>query len=121
MAKKTTKKGAKAALGKGPKFDRNWMTNPNNPSNSPYWTPPYIEVDLTYASMLFMDEKGTPIKDEFLYTGSKVKANGEFSRLNIDDTGIVEDLQKAIDEVIRKHTKLKPHDKTTTIEPKDGK
>lgn len=115
--RKMTKKDAKKVLSTGNKkpFDRNWLTSPNNPDNAPYWTPPYMEVDLTYASMLFMDEKGTPIKDKFLYTGAKVKIDGEFSRLNIDREGLKKDLEAAIDEVIRKHTRLEPVEKTTKI------
>lgn len=113
--RKMTKKEAKRILASNPKQDLNWLTSPNNPNNSPYWTPPYMEVDLTYASMLFMDRDGTPIKDKFLYTGAKVKIGGEFSRLNITKEGLKRDLEKAIDEVIRKHTKLEPVEKDTKL------
>lgn len=115
--RKMTKKDAKKVLSAGSKkpFDRNWLTSPNNPDSAPYWTPPYMDVDLTYASMLFMDKDGTPIKDKFLYTGAKVKIEGEFGRLNIDREGLKKDLEAAIDEVIRKHTRLEPVEKTTKI------
>lgn len=115
--RKMTKKDSKKILSAGNKkpFDRNWLTSSHNPDNAPYWTPPYMEVDLTYASMLFMDKDGTPIKDKFLYTGAKVKIEGEFSRLNITKEGLKKDLEKAIDEVIRKHTKLEPVEKDTKI------
>ena len=121
MARKMTKKAAKAAVDKKPKFDRNWLTSPSNPDNCPYWTPPCMDVDLTYASLLYMDKKGTPIKDQFLYTGAKVKIKGEFSRLSIEDDGLVADLQSAIDEVIRKHTKLPKNSKPKMIAPKEKK
>lgn len=104
--RKMTKKEAKKILASGPKQDLDWLTSPNNPGSSPYWTPPYMEVDLTYTSMLFMDEHGKPVKDKYMFTGSKVtKLGGEFSRLGIDDTNLAKDLEKAIDEVIKKHTK----------------
>lgn len=109
--RKMTKKETKKILASGPKQDLDWLTSPNNPGSSPYWTPPYIEVDLTYTSMLFMDEHGKPVKDKYMFTGSKVtKLGGEFSRLGIDEKGLAEDLQKAIDKAIKKHTK-KPKEK----------
>ena len=117
-SKKTSKKTAPA---KSPKFDRLWNTSPFNPNNSPYWEPPHISAELTYAAMCFMDQKGVPFRDEFLYTGSKVEVGGEFFRLNIDINGLAQDLQKAIDEVIKKHTKLKAHDKPTMIVPEEKK
>lgn len=103
--RKMTKKEAKKILSAGPKFDRNWLTSPGNTKNSPYWMAPYMEVDLTYASMLFMDNQGNPINDKFMYTGAKVKIDGEFFRLGVDKNGLKEDLERAIDEVIKKHTK----------------
>ena len=104
--RKMTKKESKKILASGPKQDLDWLPSPNNPTNSLYWTPPYMEVDLTYTSMLFMDEHGKPVKDKYMFTGSKVtKLGGEFSRLGIDDTNLAKDLEKAIDEVIKKHTK----------------
>lgn len=114
--RKMTKKEAKRILASNPKQDLNWLTSPNNPNNSPYWTPPYMEVDLTYASMLFMDEHGKPVKDKYMFTGTKVtKLGGEFSRLDINEKGLAEDLQKAIDKVIKKHTKKQKR------KPKEGK
>lgn len=115
--RKMTKKDAKKVMAAGSKkpFDRNWLTSPNNQDSAPFWTPPGMEVELTYASMLFMDKDGTPIKDKFLYTGAKVKIEGEFGRLNIDREGLKKDLEAAIDEVIRKHTRLEPVEKTTKI------
>lgn len=114
--RKPTKSEAKKTLGKA-RFDRNLLTSPNNANNSPYWTPPGMEVDLTYASMLFMDKDGTPVKDKFIYTGARVKIDGEFSRLSIEKEGLKKDLEKAIDEVIRQHTKLEPSEKPTRIAP----
>ena len=114
--RKPTKSESKKTLGKA-RFDRNWLTSPNNPVSSPYWTPPYMEVDLTYASMLFMDKDGTPVKDKFVYTGARVKIDGEFTRLSIEKEGLKKDLEKAIDEVIRQHTKLEPSEKPTRIAP----
>lgn len=121
MARKMTKKAAKVAVSKKPKFDRNWLTSQHTPDNSPYWMPPFMEVDLTYVSLLYMDKKGTPIKDKFLYTGAKVKIDGEFGRLNITTEGLKKDLETAIDEVIRKHTKLPKNSKPTMIAPKEEK
>ena len=120
--KKMTKKTAKKILAaKSPTFDRLWNTSPFNPDSSPYWEPPTIGAELLYVGLCVMDKKGTPIKDEYLFNGSKVKISGEFSRLNIDDTGLVKDLEKAIDEVIKNHIKLKTHKKPTMIVPEDKK
>lgn len=120
--KKMTKKTAKKILAaKSPKFDRLWNTSPFNPNNSPYWEPPHISAELTYVAMCYMDQKGVPFRDEFLYSGSKVEVGGEFFRLNIDTNGLAKDLEKAIDEVIKKHTKLKAHDKLTMIVPEEKK
>ena len=115
---KTAKKGAKSA--KSPKFERLWNTSTLNPDSSPYWEPPTIGAELLYVGLCYMDMKGTPIKDEYLFNGSKVKISGEFNRLNIDDNGLVKDLEKAIDEVIKNHIKLKTHKKPTMISP-EGK
>ena len=103
--RKMTKKEARRILASGPKQDRNWLTSPNNPDSSPYWTPPHMKVDLTHASMLFMDANGKPIKDKFFYTGARVELGGEWDRLDIKEKNLKEDLEKAIDKVIHKHEK----------------
>lgn len=115
----TSAKKAKSA--KSPKFERLWDTSPFNLNNSPYWEPPTIGAELLYVGLCYMDKKGTPIKDEYLFNGSKVKISGEFNRLGIDDAGLVKDLETAIDEVIKKHIKLKPHNKPTMIVPEEKK
>ena len=123
MGMKAKKASKKAVAPKAPKFDRLWNTNtsPFNLDSSPYWEPPTIGAELLYVGLCVMDKKGTTIKDEYLFNGSKVKISGEFSRLNIDDTGLVKDLEKAIDEVIKNHIKLKTHKKPTMLVPEEKK
>lgn len=113
--KKTSAKKANSA--KSPKFESHWNTSTPSLDSSPYWEPPTIGAELLYVGLRYMDKKGTPIKNEYLFNGSKVKISGEFNRLNIDDNGLVKDLEKAIDEVIKSHTKLKMHKKPTMISP----
>lgn len=121
MAMKSNKSSRKPSSAKSPKFERLWNTPTPSLDSSPYWEPPTIGAELLFVGLCYMDKKGTPIKDEYLFNGTKVKISGEFNRLNIDDTGLVKDLEKAIDEVIKKHTKLKVHDKPTMIVPEEKK
>lgn len=118
-SKKTPAKKANSA--KSPKFERLWNASTPNPYSSPYWEPPTIGAELRYVGLCYMDKKGTPIKDEYLFNGSKVKISGEFNRLGIDNAGLVKDLETAIDEVIKNHIKLKSHGKPTMIVPEEKK
>lgn len=108
-AKKTSKKS--------PSKPERKLWGPENPyGESPYWVPPYMEVELTKADIYMMDAKGVSNGfDSHIYTGAKVKIGGEFARLSIDTEGLADDLKKAIDEVIRKHTKIKPNKSTTML------
>lgn len=111
-AKKTAKRARKS-----PSKPERKLWGPDNPyGESPYWVPPYMEVELTKASIYTMGKDGASDGfDSHIYTGAKVKIGGEFARLNIDTEGLADDLKKAIDEVIRKHTKIKPNKSTTML------
>ena len=114
--KKTS--ATKANSAKSPKFESHWNTSTLSLDSSPYWEPPTIGAELLYVGICHMDKKRTPIKDEYLFNGSKVKISGEFDLLNINDAELVKDLEKAIDEVIKNHIKLKTHKNPTMISPK---
>lgn len=110
-----SKTPAKSKSAKSPKFERIWNDSSFNPNNSPYWEPPTIGAELLYVGLCYMDKKGTPIKDEYLFNRSKVQIRGEFERLGIDDKGLVKDLETAIDEVIKNHIKSKTHKSQTRL------
>ena len=107
IGKSTTRKASRSSgfHSSQPKQERK-LWSPNDPyGESPYWTPPWVKVELRHTDLYITDMKGGTSRSKFMFTGSKVSVGGEFERLDIDPTNIIDDLEKAIDSVIKKHEK----------------